>query len=222
LHRAHLQPRRFAVHATHQRDTEREPDRCCSDRPAHDRRQERVGETHDEVVAQVDGPGLAQHIELKTHEGERSGQGDHERRDPEARDHEPVEEPDEPSERQRCKHAQHGRYLPLHYQDRHDRGTEPTHRPHGQVDLTQQQHEDHTDRDGRDRRLLQHEVGQVARAQEPVVLPLEERPDGGDHEEHEQRAGLALSELAAHFPNHAKEAALGARCGALGAHACAP
>ena len=171
------------------------------------RREERVGQAGDELVAQVDRPGLAEHVELQADQRERAGQRDDERRDAEARDHEPVEQSDEGAEPQRGEHREHRSDVALHDQHRHHRGAEPAHRADRQVDLAQQQEEHDADRDGRHGRLLQHQVGEVAGAQEPVVLELEEGPDRPDHQQHEKRAGLAVRELAAYLSEPCARAA---------------
>ena len=194
------------------------------DDPAHQRRKVRVRQADDELVAQVDRPGLAEHVELQADQRERAGERDHERRDAEARDHEPVEQPDERAEPQRGHDppASAG-VAAVHDQDRHHRGAQAADRSHRQIDLAEQQDEHDADRDGGHGRLLQHQVGEVAGTEEPLVLGLEEGPDRADHQQHEKRSRLALRELATELLDHPASvppADAGSPCSALMRRTC--
>ena len=175
--------------------------------PADKWREERAGQARDEVVRQVDRPRIAEHEELQAHQRERARQRDDEGRDSETRDHEAVEQADGRTDHQRGEHRQHGRDSVLDAQDRHGRSGQAAERSDGKVDLPEQEDEHDADRDGCHGGLLEHQVRQVARAQEAVVLELEEDPDHRDHHDDEERTRLALPEPTAERPERPPDTA---------------
>ena len=75
---------------------------------------------------------------------------------------------------------------------------EPADRADREVDLAEQQDEDHADRDRRHGGDLQGQVGEVDRGEEAIVGELEDRPDDRDPEQDPDRPELATAETAEH------------------------
>ncbi|HMJ32846.1 MAG TPA: hypothetical protein VK501_02925, partial [Baekduia sp.] len=77
---------------------------------------------------------------------------------------------------------------------RGDGGAESADGTDRQVDLAEQQHEHHADRDQADGRDLQRQVDDVGGAEEPALLRLEDRPHDRQQDEDAQRAEIARAD----------------------------
>ena len=165
---APVRQRRRRRHDHHHRG-QRPPDRVG---------EERAGEVGDRLVGQVDRAGAPEDVQQRALPGQQAGQRDDERRHPQLGDPDALEQADPRPDGQAGGDGRDGVPALLHVEHRHDGGGQAAHRPDRQVDLAQQQHQHHADRDRPHRRDLQHEVGEVAGGQEVRVGRLEVDPDG--------------------------------------------
>ena len=138
---------------------------------------------------------VAEHEQLYSLPAKQAGKRDHERRDPEDGDEEPVEEADHGPRRGRRRSRRRSRPS-LTASTAITEAARPLTAPTGEVDLAQQQHQHDPDRDRRHRGDLP-QVGEVDGAQEAVVGELEDRPDDRDRDQHANRAEISKSRRSA-------------------------
>jgi len=154
-------------------------------------------------------PVSREHLQQDALERQQPGQGDDERRHPEPRGDQPLEQPDGRSGHDAGRDRQVGRPAVLGAQHSRDRRRHAAHGTDREVDLAEQQHQHDADRDQADAGDLKHQVGEVGRRQEAGFLQLEDRPDHDQAEDHPDLAEVALHEATQEF--HARGRDLGRR-----------
>ena len=178
----------------HRADAGIDADRDQGHGPADRIRVEGVREAGDLAVRDVDRAGVAEHVEQRSLPDQEPGERDHERRNAEAGEERALHQAD----RHPAQHAGGDREVRvpavLDVEHRHHRGRETADGADREVDLPQQQHVHDADRDQADRRDLEHQVGEVDRGEEAVVLGLEDDPDHDHAEDHAQRREIPLHE----------------------------
>ncbi len=157
------------------------------------------------AVRKVDRPVSAQQLQLKSEEGQQTGQRHNETRHPEAGVDHGVEQPDEcPAEQRREDRDRHRPALvdPQHPEKRRREATQGAHR---QVDLPEHQDEHDAERDHSDGGAVVEQVDQVRRGEEDRVQGLEDGGDDDEADDDRKRSHIARAHPAAEAGDHSAE-----------------
>jgi hypothetical protein len=133
-------------------------------------RVEVIRETDDLGVGHVHAAGVTEDVQLEPFPREQASERHDERRHAERREQRSLKQADRQAEGHRDRDGQVRVPAVMDAHHRHERGGDAAHRADRQVDLAEQQDEHHTHRDESRGRDLQHQIGEVGRGKETVVL----------------------------------------------------